>query len=204
MRSMKFRAIAVVSALALTFNTVACSTNWVKEALSIVAALTPAVTNIVPLVALADKNVGAQDIATIQTYSNQASQALQEVGSLIDQYNQATTQAVQLDTLTKIQAALVVAQNNLNSVLPMLHISDPKSQAAVSAAIGAAINEIGSIAALLPALKAGRRADAVALAKPLGADQFRERYNSAISPIAGASKLKLRGPSVVHRIVSVF
>lgn len=204
MRSLKFRAGAVVLALAFTFNTVACSTSWVKEALSIIAALTPAITNIVPLVSLADSNIGAQDITTIQKYSDMASQNLQLVGSLIDQYNTAQGTAAQQDVLTKIQAALEVAQNNLNSILPALHISNAKSQLAVQSAVGAAISEVGSIAALLPILKAGRTADAVALAQPLSASKFRARYNAAISPIPGASKLELRGPSFAHRLVSVF
>lgn len=185
----KLLAVALVSLLV----TVGCSTSWVTQALEIVSALTPAITNIVPLVALADKNVSAADITTIQNYSTEASKALQTVGSLISQYNQAQTTAQQQDVLSKIESALMVAQQNMNSVLPQLHITDARSQAAVSAACAAAIAEIGSIAALLPALKAGRTAQAVALAKPLSAGKFRSRYNDAIKPIPGSSKLKLSG-----------
>lgn len=192
----KFLAIPLVALMI----TVGCSTTWVTQALQIIAALTPAITNIVPLIALADKNVPANEVIAIQGYSGQASAALQTVGSLITQYDQATTTAQQQDALSKIEAALTVAQNNLNSVLPQIHISNPRSQAAVSAAVGVAISEVGAIAALLPAIKAGQSAQAVSLAKPLSADKFRSRYNSAIKPVPGADKLKLRGESFFTKL----
>jgi hypothetical protein len=188
----------LVAILAVAMFTVGCSTTWVTQALEIVAALTPAITNIVPLVALADKNVNPTDISTIQNYSAQASNALQTVGSLINQYNQAATAAQQQDVLSKIHTALLVAQQSLESVLPQLHISNPKSQAAIAVALGAAISEIGSIQAILPALKAGRTAEAVSLARPISANSFRSRYNKAISPIPGSDKLKLRGKKFLY------
>lgn len=199
MRNYTFRICAVVLALGMVFNSVACSTAWVSQALQIVAALTPAITNIVPLVALADKNVSASDMTVIENYSNQAGTALQTVGSLISQFNQAQSAQAQQDALSKIESALVVAQNNLTSILPQLHISDAKSQAAVKAAVAAAISEVGSIAALLPALKAGKAAQAVALAQPITASKFRARYNAAIKPVPGSSRLALHGESLVRR-----
>jgi hypothetical protein len=194
-----FRIGAIVLALAFVINTVACSTAWVTQALQIVAALTPAITNIVPLVALADKNVSASDITVIENYSNQAGTALQTVGSLITQFNAAQSAQAQQDALSKIESALVVAQNNLSSILPQLHIADAKSQAAVKAAVAAAISEVGSIAALLPALKAGHAAQAVALAQPITANKFRARYNAAIKPVPGSSRLALHGESFARR-----
>jgi hypothetical protein len=198
MRSLKFRASALVLALALVFDTVACSTNWVSEALSIIAALTPAVANIVPLVMLADKNIDPNAANTILNYSNQASSALQEVAGLIDQYNKATADQ-QPDLLAKIQAILSVGQQNLNAILPIIRISDPKSQAAISQAVAVAINEVASLEALLPVLRAGRTRDAVRLSKPLTADQFRARYNKAIGPIPGSKALRLKGRVFVWR-----
>jgi len=195
MRSMTVRVGAAVLALGMIVSTVACSTGWVNEALQIVSALTPAVTNIVPLIALADKNVPMSDVTTIQNYSNQASTALQTVGSLITQFDQAQSLQAQQDVLSKIESALAVAQQNLNAILPQLHIANPRSQAAVEAAVAAAISEVGSIAALLPVLKAGKTAQAVELAKPINARTFRSRYNHAIKPVPGSDKLKLHGPS---------
>lgn len=201
MRSLKFRAGALVLALALVFDTVACSTNWVSEALTILAALTPAIANIVPLVTLADKNIDPNTANTILNYSSQASSALQQVGSLIDQYNKATADQ-QPDLLAKIQAILGVGQQNLNAILPIIRISDPKSQAAISQAVAVAINEVASLEALLPVLRAGRTRDAIRLAKPLSADQFRARYNKAIAPVPGSKALRLKSRSLFGRAAS--
>jgi hypothetical protein len=195
MRSLTVRVGAAVLALFMAVSTVACDTSWVDKSLEIVAAVTPAITNIVPLIALADKDVSPADITSIQTLSGQASAALQTTGSLIDQFNKATSDAAKQDLLSKIEAALVVAQNNLNTILSQLHIGNPRTKAIVAASLGAIISEVGSLAALVPVLKAGKTAQAVALAKPITARQFRARYNSAIKPIPGSGKLKLKGES---------
>jgi hypothetical protein len=182
----------------------ACSTAWVSQAEAIVAALLPSITNIITLVALAEgKGVSASDLQLVQKGATDANNALQEVATLIDQYNAAPNKA---DALAKINAAIAVAKANLTDILPQLHITDPASQAKVSAVIGVVLQEITSIEALLP-LVSSHPATAARLARAVSAGDFQSRYNAALTaksgnePLdAGAAKLKLHGPSRFGRL----
>lgn len=199
MHRLNLGARALVSVvLCATLLLSACSTAWVSQAEAIVAALLPAVTNIITLVALAEgKSVSTQDLQLVQSGATAANTALKEVASLIDQYNAAPDKA---DVLAKINAAIAVAQKNLTDILPQLHIENADSQAKVSAVIGVVIQEIASIEALLPLVKAGQTARAASLARGVSASEFRSRYNDAIDKVPGAENLKLHGASRFGRL----
>jgi len=181
--------------------TTACSTAWVTQAEEIVAAVLPAVTNIITLVSLAEGNVSSHDLSIITNSAAQANTALQTVGTLIDQYNSAPD-AQKADLLAKINTGIQDAQANIASILPQLHITDPDSQQKVVAIIGIVQQEISSLQGLLPLIKSGRMSRAAFLAKTMDAKHFRSRYNAALSaksgnPVLdkGANKLKLGGHS---------
>src|ERR1700693_1641029 len=96
--------VAVVLCGTLMFT--ACSTTWIGEAEQIVAALIPAVANLVTLVAaLQGKDVSATDLQTIQTAGAQAGADLQLMQSLITQYQKADA-AAQAGLLNQIPAEI--------------------------------------------------------------------------------------------------
>jgi hypothetical protein len=179
--------------------TVACSTAWVTQAEEIVAAVLPAITNIITLVGLAEGNVSAKDLSIITNSAAQANTALQTVGTLIDQYNAAPAEQ-KAGILAQINTAISTAQANIASILPQLHITDPASQQKVVAIIGVVQEEIASLQGLLPLIKTGHMNKAAFLAKTMDAKHFRSRYNAALSAKSGndvldkgANKLKLGG-----------
>ena len=85
---------ALVLVLGLSMTLTACSTDWVKQAEQVVAALIPASTNIVTLVAmLQGKSVSASDLRTIQDAGTQAAADLQLIQALIEAYQKADESA---------------------------------------------------------------------------------------------------------------
>ena len=90
MKCMKFGEAALVLVLCMAVLMTGCSTEWIGQAEQIVAALIPAATNIVALVAaLQGKSVSAADMQTIQNAGTQAGADLQLIQSLIAAYQKA-------------------------------------------------------------------------------------------------------------------
>lgn len=201
-----------VLALALSgamLTTTACSTTWVTDAEQIVAALIPAAGNVIALVGALDGNgVSAADIQAVTSAGTQAQADLQLISSLITQYQSATDATTKASLLTKIQAAITATQANLSGILPALHISDPATQAKVSAVIGLILSEVQSLAAVVPLVSAAaslsEKASATKALKvkpPLSAAAFTKSFNATISAKTGnvvldkataAAKIKAR------------
>lgn len=80
-------------------------------------------------------------------YIQQAQTDLQTVETLVNQYKSAPSG----NLLTQIDNALNDAQTNLQAILTMIHVYDPKLVAAISAGVGAATIVVISIQALIPA-----------------------------------------------------
>ena len=177
--------LAVVLCATITLS--GCSTAWISEAEQIVAALLPAVGNILALVtALQAGNVSAQDLQAIQTAGTQAEADLQLVQSLVTEYQKADAQA-QPGILNQIQAAIATAQTNLSAILPALHVKDATTQAKITAVIGVVLSEMQSLAAIVPLVNPQASAAAVEMAKqqaetkaPLTANEFVGSYNSTM------------------------
>ena len=191
---MKKMMVAVMLCLAML--TTGCSTAWVGQAEQIVAALSPAASNIVSLVALLQgKSVSTEDLQTIQNAGSQAGADLQLVQSLISQYEKADT-ATQSGILNQIQTAIGTAQTNLNGILPALHIKDTAAQTKITAVVGIVLSEVESLAAIVPLVKAKASPEMMALAQrqaktrpPLGAWEFVSSYNSVMVAKTGNAEL---------------
>lgn len=187
-------ALAVV--MCLTVVLAGCSTSWINEAEEIVAALTPAASNLVALVAaMQGKSVSASDLATIQNAGTQAGADLQLIESLITAYQQADASA-QPGILNQIESAIQATQGLLQGLLPALHIKDAATQAKVTAVVGILLSEVQSLAALVPIVKSqGAQANAQAMANaasgkaPLTADQFVSSYNATMAAKTGNAEL---------------
>ncbi len=177
--------------LALTVVLAGCSTAWIGEAQEIVAALIPAAANIVALVAaLQGKGVSAADLATIQNAGSKAGADLQLIQSLITAYEKADA-TTKPGIMNQIQAALATVQNNLQNLLPALHIKDSATQTKITAVVGILISEVQSLAAVVPivtgqSLVAGHRPSAK---PPLSAREFVASYNATITAKTGNAAL---------------
>ncbi len=121
-----------------------------REAEEVVAALIPAATNIIALVAaLQGKSVSAADLQTIQNAGTQAGADLQLIQSLITAYQTADATA-KPGILNQIQTAIGAVQANLQGLLPALHIQDAATQTKIAAVIGIVLSEVQSLAAIVP------------------------------------------------------
>jgi hypothetical protein len=225
MKSKKLNVMRALAALVLcaTMILTACSTAWITEAEDIVAALIPAAANLLTLIeALQGNGVSTQDLQVVQSASTQAQTDLQLINTLVTQYQQATDAATQASLLTQIQTAITTVQSNLGTLLPALHITDPATQAKVTAVIGLILSEVQSLEAILPAVqpvvqpgatssaspaKASAKLKTTNVKPPLSASQFRASYNAIMTAKTGnasldgaAAKCKLHGPGFWHSL----
>jgi hypothetical protein len=192
----KIEKALIATVLAATLMLTACSTAWVGEAEQIVAALIPAVANLVTLVAtLQGKDVTSADLQTIQSAGAQAEADLQLMQSLIDQYQKADATA-QPGLLNQIQAAMNAVRTTLNGLLPALHIKDVATQAKITAVVGLLISEVESMAAIVPLVNPSASPAAMTMAlkqakkqPPLTADEFVSSYNTNMTAKTGNAEL---------------
>ncbi len=150
MKCMKFGQAALVLVLCMAVLMTACSTDWVGQAEQIAAALIPAATNLVTLVAaLQGKSVSSADLQMIQKAGTQAGAGLQLIQSLIAAYQKADESA-KPGILNQIQSAIEAVQATLQGLLPALHIQDAATQAKITAVVGIVLSEVQSLAAIVP------------------------------------------------------
>jgi hypothetical protein len=196
---MKMRSCSrIMTAMILcgTLMCTACSTAWVGLAEQIVAALIPAASNIVALVAaLQGKTVSAQDLQLIQSSGSQVGSDLQLIQSLIAEYQQADATA-RPGLLNQIQIAINTVQSNLNALLPALHIKDAATQAKITAVIGILLSEVQSLAAIVPLVNPAASSEMAAKAAqqaktrpPLTASGFVASYNATMTAKTGDAAL---------------
>jgi hypothetical protein len=196
MRKAKIGKALLTVVLCGTMIWTACSTAWIGEAEQIVAALLPAVANLIALVAaLQGKSVSAADLQTIENTGAEAEADLQLMQSLIAQYQKADA-AAQPGLLNQIQAAMSAVQSSLNGLLPALHIQDAATQAKITAVVGILLSEVQSIAAIVPVVNPSASSGMIALAAkqmprkpPLTASEFVVSYNALMTAKTGSAEL---------------
>jgi hypothetical protein len=191
-----FGRVGLAMVLCVTIALAGCSTTWVGEAEEVVAALIPATTNIVALVAaLQGKSVSAADLQTIQKAGAQAGADLQLVQALITAYQTADATA-KPGILNQIQTAIATVQANLQAVLPALHIQDTATQSKITAIVGLVLSEVQSLAAILPLVTPSaspammaEAAQQVKKQPPLTASEFVASYNATLTAKTGNAAL---------------
>lgn len=196
--------LGVAVVLCMTMIWSGCSTDWIGQAEQIVAALIPAASNIVALVAAFEgKSVSATDLQTIQSAGAQAGADLQLIQSLIAAYQKADADA-KPGILNQIQSAIGAVQGNLSGMLQGLHIKDAATQTKITAVVGLVLAEVQSLAAIVPVVTR----TPVAVAKdqnpypvahnatrvtypraPLSANEFVQSYNSTLIAKTGNEEL---------------
>lgn len=196
MKCMKFGQAALVLVLCMAVLMTACSTDWVGQAEQIAAALIPAATNLVTLVAaLQGKSVSSADLQMIQKAGTQAGAGLQLIQSLIAAYQKADESA-KPGILNQIQSAIEAVQATLQGLLPALHIQDAATQAKITAVVGIVLSEVQSLAAIVPLVNPKSSptmmAQAARQAKkqvPLSASEFVSSYNATLTAKTGNADL---------------
>jgi len=193
-----FVRVGLALVLCMTILLAGCSTAWIGEAEQVVAALIPAVANIVTLVAaLQGKSVSAADMQTIQKAGTQAGADLQLVQSLIAAYQKADATA-QPGILNQIQTAIGAVDASLQGLLPALHIQDATTQSKITAVVGIVLAEVQSLAAIVPLVSAKSEAPTLAAKNaarmghaqlPLTAREFVSSFNATLTAKTGNAEL---------------
>jgi hypothetical protein len=185
---MKLKKSILAGLLALVMCATACSTSWVTEAIAITNALLPVAVNVIQLVtAMQGSGTSSGDVALAQKWATAVSADLTVVQTLLNQYNTAAA-ADKPGVLNKINDALHVVSGDLGTLLPALHITNPQTQAKVTAIVGLVEAEIGSIEALVAAAQ-GKTAITRGTSKVLDAKDFKKAYKTVVKAPSGYSPL---------------
>ncbi|MGH9445489.1 MAG: hypothetical protein ACRD3O_07170 [Terriglobia bacterium] len=144
---MKITKLLLVPALAAAMLAAACSTSWITTAEQYVAVLVPAVQDVIGILAIAGaKGVSTTTLNTVSEYGVQATNDLNTINALLAKYNSANAAT----TMAKINVAANDAKQNLNLMLPALHITNAATVSKVTDAVDLAVNTITELEALLP------------------------------------------------------
>ncbi len=211
--------------LCMTLVLSGCSTNWITQAQEIVTVLIPAAANTVTLVAaLQGKSVSAADLQTIQNAGTQAGADLQLIQSLIAAYDKADA-ATKPGLLKQIESGIQAVQQNLQGVLPALHIKDTATQAKITAVVGLMLSEVQALAAIVPVIRGAEMAGKIptsaaksaaemghprVVKAPLSAEEFVSSFNATLTAKTGnadldraAEGLKIHLHGKVERVMSL-
>jgi hypothetical protein len=181
-----------------------CTTSWVSEATNVIALLGPAISSILAIISAFGLGLSPAVATALQSWSTDAETALQQVATLINQYNAAEATA-QPGILVEIQTLLGVISNNLSTILPTIKVENAIVQAKIEAIVEAFQAELSSLIALVPALQAaveagGSQHDQLkylvnhgALGRLKTGQEFKADFNAkilAFGPTAEQYKLK--------------
>lgn len=178
------RFLLVAIAIDLMLFTVGCSANWVSEASGIVALLGPAISSALEILAAFGLGLSPAVAKDISNWAGQAQTALGQIGQLITQYNSALATA-QPGILAEIQALITTITNDLDTLLPTVHITDPATEAKVTAVFDAILGELKGLTNLLPVLK-GEVADHDMVKELIDRVQTAKQFKHTFNAAAGA------------------
>ena len=151
----KFYALCALLSFTLMFA-VACTTAWTTEATNIVNLIVSAIPTLMSLLAMAGVGLAPDVGSTIQKWASEATSDLQNVVlPLIAQYQSATSDIQRNGILAKLDAAVTLINQNLQTILPTLHVTNPQTQAAIEGLIAPIANEIAALVNFIPVLKGG-------------------------------------------------
>jgi hypothetical protein len=186
-----WRLISIFAVLDLCLLMTACG-DWESQASSIITLLGPAIQALVAILAAFGVGVSEEVMTQFNNWAAQAQAALVTIQNLIASYQTAAASA-QPGILNEIQAGIQVVFDQLQTILPELHITDPASQAKVTAALSAVSAFIASLIAMLPAVAAAKDLKAE---KALGEKaeeskkQFKKDFNEAVGYFGKQYELK--------------
>lgn len=180
-RNLFWRALAAITIVEACFLLAGCG-DWESQAIQIISLINPAVVAVLNILAALGVSVSPSFMTAFNNWSQQASAALAEIKSLIAQYKTAAASA-QPGILNQIQTALATVQQNLQTILPELHIDNAQHQLWVENALDAVIGFFSALQGLLPALPAAttRKAELELHAKANDVVKvFKAEFNDAV------------------------
>ena len=192
-RTLTLRPFARISLTLLLFvvclHLAACSTAWTSEASSIIAMLDPAIIAALGILTAFGVGLSPSVLTQVQNWSSQAQTALAEVRALIDSYNTAEA-GQQPGILQEIQTGLSTIASGLTDILGILHVSNPQTQAKISAIFQAVAEELSALIALVPALqgKVGMKEAKRLAANVKTAEEFKEYFNQMVAQFGDVAK----------------
>lgn len=153
-RNLAVRFLLLYALFNLALLSTGCSAAWTTQASSIITLLVPAIQAAISILIAFGVGVAPEAMAAIQTWGTQAVDALTNVVKpAIDAYNNAADGA-KAALLTQIKAALTSIVSNLQSALADVHVTDPKTQAKVTAIFNVILAFLTSLINLVPVLEA--------------------------------------------------
>jgi len=189
----------LASILAVVIFASACSTSWVTEAIAITNAILPVAVNVIQLVTALQGTAGiSSDTALAQKWANTVTADLTTLQTLLNQYNAAAAGA-KPGKLGRIETAIQVTQNDLGTLLPALHFSNPQTVAKITAIVGLVSAEIQSIEALVQAAQGSKTSawHRLSFQRPMTAREFKAAYEALLKSPSGYAPLDTATGAVV-------
>jgi hypothetical protein len=147
------RFLLVAATIDLLILLSGCETSWISEAQSIVLVLGPAASAALELLSAFGLGLGANVLAQITAWEQNAQTALGQIDTLIDEFNAAEPSA-RPGILGQIETLLATMSRNLSMLLPLIHVTDPATEAKVVAVFTLIRDEIVALVDLIPVAKA--------------------------------------------------
>ncbi|MDE3179997.1 MAG: hypothetical protein KGM47_10105 [Acidobacteriota bacterium] len=171
---MKMRRFLLVPVLALAVAIAACNTSWIQTAQQYIAVLAPAIEDVIGILQIAGvRGISQTDVNTVARFAAEATADLSKISVLLTQYNSANA----VTTAQQIDAAANDAKQNLSSILPAIHVTDPKTVSKVTAAVDLAVNTITELEALVP-VKTQKTAYPSRAQRPPSPSQLQKQFNN--------------------------
>jgi hypothetical protein len=185
----KFNSMKTVLAGTLCVAIIAtgCTAQWIGVALADLPVLTQMALNITSLVVTlqSGQQISVADAAAVQNISNEASQDLNLLQTLYNQYKASPDAA----TLQKIQGTIATINQNLPGLLAQVRVSDPVVGARITAGVNLILTTVQSFAALMPAtVNTSRRVAGEKLVIP-NASELKKQWNQQVCAPTGKAGL---------------
>jgi phage-related protein len=158
---------------------VACG-DWVSQATSIINLLVPAIEAALGILMAFGVGVSPDVMTQVQKWATESVATLTNVVKpLIESFKTAEASA-QPGILTEIQAALQVIVDNLNTILPAIHVVNPDVQQKIMGVIQAVLAETMALLGMIPVLTGNVTDHGEVKARMHAlrtADQFKAHFN---------------------------
>lgn len=159
-----------------------CTATWTQEAINIITLLGPAISSALAILSAFGLGLSPNVATAVSQWSTSAISGLQQVKTLIEQYDAAQATA-QPGILVEIQNALAAIVSNLSTILPTIKVTDPSTQAKILAVIEAVQSELAALVNLVPAIQ-GKVTAHEDLKKLVAAvkspKEFKHEFNAAV------------------------
>ncbi len=190
---------ALVVLLSLALFCIACSTAWVSELDSILAAAAPALINILQIVAVAN----GQPVNSI--LEAKINSDATDIETLAADFTKATAASAP-GICEELQAAISAYQADQQLVLQVAQVSDPSTQTKITQLADLVVGTVGAITAVVPPCQGSASSQGVKTKNLYSISDFEANYNRILLAPTGNTavdaatrRLKLRQHTKIVR-----